>query len=87
MIGLVKLVARPGYEDIVGSGQTVQASDTDWTIVRLPFPTDDPKTGHVKVGYVNKEIGMSISRADAAAFMLKEVQEARYLRQAPVISN
>ena len=87
MIGLVKLVARAGYEDMVGSAQAVRTSDLDWTIVRLPFPTDDPKTGHVKVGYLNKESGTRISRADAAEFMLKEVQEARYLREAPVISN
>jgi hypothetical protein len=72
---------------MVGSAQAVRASDTDWTIVRLPFPTGDPATGRVRVGLVNKETGARISRADAAASMLKEAQEARYLRQAPVISN
>ena len=87
MIGLVRLIARAGYEDMVGSAQAVRASNVDWTIVRLPFPTDDPKTGHVKVGYLNKDSGTRISRADAAEFMLKEVQAARYLREAPVISN
>jgi nucleoside-diphosphate-sugar epimerase len=87
MIGLVKLVARAGYEDMVGSAQAVRTSNVDWTIVRLPYPTDDPATGHVKVGYVNKATGTRISRADAAAFMLKEMQETLYLRQAPVISN
>lgn len=87
MIGLVRLLARAGYDDMVSSAQAVRASDVDWTIVRLPFPTDDPKTGHVKVGYLNKESGSRISRTDAAEFMLKEVQEGRYLREAPVISN
>jgi putative NADH-flavin reductase len=87
MIGLVRLVAHAGYEDMVGSAQAVRSSNVDWTIVRLPFPTDDPKTGHVKVGYLNKESGTRISRADAAEFMLEEVQEARYLREAPMISN
>jgi putative NADH-flavin reductase len=87
MISLVKLIARAGYDDLVGSVQAVRASDVDWTIVRLPFPTDNPKTGHVKVGCLNKESGTRISRADAAEFMLKEAQEARYLREAPVISN
>lgn len=87
MIGLVRLIARSGYEDIVGSALAVRASNVDWTIVRLPFPTDDPSIGHVKVGFLNKESGTRISRADAAEFMLQEVQTARYLRQAPVISN
>ncbi len=87
MIGLVRLVARGGYEDMIGSAQAVRASDVDWTIVRLPFPTGDPKTGRVKVRYLNKESGARISRADAAGFMLEQVQENRYLREAPVISN
>lgn len=87
MISLVKLAAREGYEDLVGSAQAVRASDVDWTIVRLPFPIEQPKTGHVKVGYLNKKSGTRISRGDAAAFMLEEVQESKYLRQAPVISN
>jgi len=87
MIALVKLIAPGGYADMVSSAQAVRASDLDWTIVRLPFPTADPKTGHVKVGYLNKESGSRISRADAAEFMLREMQEAQYLHQAPVISN
>jgi putative NADH-flavin reductase len=87
MIGLVKLIAPAGSADMVGSAQAVRDSHLDWTIVRLPFPTADPRTGHVKVGFLNKESGTRISRADAAEFMLKEMQEARYLRQAPVISN
>jgi NAD(P)H-binding len=87
MIGLVRLVAPAAYDDIVGSAQAVRDSDTDWTLVRLPFPTDDPPTGRVRAGLVNKEAGTRISRADAAAFMFKERQQARYLRQAPGISN
>lgn len=87
MVGLVRLVARGAYTDMVGSAQKARASDTDWTIVRLPFPTDDLATGRVKVGLLGRESGTRISRADAAAFMLKEVQERRYLRQAPVIST
>jgi putative NADH-flavin reductase len=87
MISLVRLVARSAYEDMVDSVQAVRASDTDWTIVRLAFPTDGPATGWVRAGFVNKETGTRISRADAAAFMLREMQQAAYLRQAPVISN
>ncbi len=56
-------------------------------IVRLVFATDDPATGRVRAGFVNQQTGTRISRADAAAFMLQEMQQARYLRQAPVISN
>jgi hypothetical protein len=83
MMGFGKLIMRASYDDIVGSVEVVQASDTDWTVVRM-VPTNDPPTDRVNAGYVNKAVG-TISRADAAAFILNEVCEAKYLRQAPVI--
>jgi hypothetical protein len=47
-----------------------------------------PKSGKVKVGYVGTgEVGMSISRADIADFMLKQIEDTKYLREAPAISN
>jgi hypothetical protein len=49
--------------------------------------TSEPKTGNVKIGYVNKAMGMRISRADLAEFMLEQVQETKYHRKAPAISN
>lgn len=86
-IGLVRLVLRSAYEDIVNTAQVVRASDCDWTIVRVSMLTDAPKAGSVKVGYVDKKMGMRLSRADLAEFMLKQVQDTKYLRQAPAISN
>ena len=85
MMGFGKLIMRASYDDIVGSVKVVQASDSDWTVVRM-IPTNDPPTGHVNAGNVNKAVG-TISRTDAAAFMLNEVCEAKYLQQAPVIWN
>ena len=87
VIGLVRLVLRSAYEDIVNTAQVVRASDCDWTIVRVSMLTHAPKTGRVKVGYVDKAMGMRLSRADMAEFMLKQVQDTTYVRQAPAISN
>ncbi len=86
-IGFIRLMLRPAYEDIVYTAQIVRASDCDWTIVRVSMLTDEPKTGRVRVGYVNKAMGMRISRADLAEFMLEQVQDTKYYRQAPAISN
>jgi hypothetical protein len=65
----------------------VRAPDCDWTIVRVSMLTHAPKTGRVKVGYVDKAMGMRVSRADMAEFMLEQVKDTKYLRQAPAISN
>lgn len=48
---------------------------------------DAPRTGRLDVGYVNKDMGMRLSRADLAEFMLKQLSDTTYLRQAPAISN
>lgn len=86
-VGLVRLVLRSAYEDIVSTAQAVRASDVDWTIVRASMLSDAPRTGAVRVGYVGRAVGMRISRSDLAEFMLKQVLDTAYLRQAPAVSN
>ncbi|MGA9349425.1 MAG: SDR family oxidoreductase [Anaerolineae bacterium] len=88
LVTLVRLMMHAAYEEIVNVAETVRASDLDWTIVRLTLLNDNPKSGKVKVGYLGRgEVGTWISRADIADFMLKQVQDTKYLRQAPAISN
>ena len=79
---------RSAYDDIIGVANLVRTSDLDWTIVRLTLLNNKPKSGKVRVGYLGKKgLGMWISRADIADFMLKQIQEMKYLHQAPAISN
>jgi putative NADH-flavin reductase len=88
LVNLVKLAMHAAYEEIIGVAETVRASALDWTIVRLTMLNDKPKSGKVRVGYLGKgEVGTWISRADVADFMLKQLEDTKYLRQAPAISN
>jgi uncharacterized protein YbjT (DUF2867 family) len=88
LVGLIKTVMRPAYEEIVGIAQLVRASDTDWTIVRVSMLNNNPGTGKVRAGYLGrKQVGTNLSRADLAAFLLGQVRDAAWLRQAPVVSN
>jgi putative NADH-flavin reductase len=64
----------------------LQGKDLDWTIVRFPMLTDGPRTGKYRVGYIGKNSGSRISRADGADFIVKELAEAKYVGEAPVIS-
>jgi hypothetical protein len=84
---VLKLVSRYVYEDMVRVAEAIRASDLDWTLVRVPMLTHDPPTGDVKVGYLGQGVGSRLSRADLAAFLLKEAEDPAYVRQAPVISN
>ena len=88
MVNLVKTTMHAAYEDIVSEAEAVRVSELDWTIVRLAILNNKPKSGKVKVGYVGSgEVGTQIRRADIADFMLKQITDTKYLREAPAISN
>ena len=88
MVNLVKTTVHAAYEDIVSVAETVRASDLDWTIVRLAILNNKPKSGKVKAGYIGTgQVGTQISRADIVDFMLKQIEDTKYLREAPAISN
>lgn len=84
---LLRLVSRHVYEDMKRTVDLVRASDLDWTVVRVPMLTAEPATGQIKAAYVGKGMGMRITREDMAHFMLQQAADARYIRQAPAISN
>ncbi len=84
---LVKTISGNVYADMVETVRIVRESEVNWTIVRVPRLTDGPKTGKVTVAWVGKGMGMQISRADLAAFLLGQLEADTYLHQAPAISN
>jgi len=84
---LLKLMAANVLADMSKAVDLVRASDRDWTVVRLPMLTDDPKTGRIQVGYVGQGMGPRIARADIAEFMLAQLTDKTYVRQSPAISN
>lgn len=88
MVSLVRTMMHAAYEDIISVAETIRSSELDWTIVRLSLLNNKSKSGKVKAGYIGTgEVGTSISRADIADFMLKQIGDTKYLRQAPAISN
>jgi putative NADH-flavin reductase len=84
---LVRLLTPNVLADMVQVVQKVRASGLDWTVVRVPRLTDDPARGNVRVGYVGKDVGPSLARADLADFVLKQLEDNTYLSQAPAVSN
>ena len=84
---LLKTTAREVYEQSYRHVEKVRASGLDWTVVRVPRLTEQPGTGHIRVGYVGVGTGTVITREDIADFILEEVQRNRYVCKAPMISN
>ncbi len=84
---LVRRLSRHVYEDMVRTVALVTASDREWTVVRVPMLTDDPPKGTVQVGLVGQGVGVRLSRADLAMYMLKQVDDKTQVGRLPVISN
>lgn len=84
--GLLTLMARDVLQDSTANVEIIRASGLDWTVVRFPRLLDGSKTGKYRVGYVGKDSGTQISRADGAHFILNELVEGKYIHQMPVVS-
>ena len=81
------MAPRP-WAEVRSAAEAVRASDLDWTLVRVAKLNDQPATGDIKVGHYGQGVvGLSLSRADMAAFLLGQVTDETYLRAAPAISN
>jgi len=73
-------------KDAEGQAQLLRESRLKWSIARGPRLTNGPHTGQYRVGWVGVNSGMSLSRADLAEFILKEVEEERFNYQMPFVS-
>lgn len=84
---IVPLFLREVYADMKLMEDAVMASETYWTIVRPAGLTDGPFTGVYRV-VVGDGVpkGRTISRTDLAAFLLKALGQAAYVRQAVAIA-
>jgi putative NADH-flavin reductase len=88
LVAIIKTTMRPAYEEIVAVAREVRASDLDWTIVRVSMLSNLAGTGSLRAGYLGRrQVGTKLARADLARFMLAQVQDGTWLRQAPAISN
>jgi putative NADH-flavin reductase len=66
----------------------VDGSGLDWTILRLPFLTDDPGTGNIHVfSPESGEIAHKLTRADLAAFMVAQLSSDEYIQKVVAIAN
>lgn len=88
-IGMIKRFAGTAYEDLAAVGRVIRQSELEWTIVRLPWLTSKPSDRPVAAGYVG-DPGIKLfflSRERLADFLIGQLTDRRWVRQAPVISN
>ncbi|MBI5670607.1 MAG: SDR family oxidoreductase [Chloroflexi bacterium] len=83
----LKTISPQVLKDSENYADQIRVSGLDWTLVRVPMLANGPATGNVRVGWVGVNTGPRLVRADAAAFLLRQLDDRQYLHAAPVISN
>jgi len=83
---LLRLMVKDVVLDSAANVKVIQNSDLEWTIARFPRLLDGEHTGKYRVGYVSKDSSAQFSRADAADFLLKELNEKKWVRKLPLVS-
>jgi putative NADH-flavin reductase len=65
----------------------IRQSRLEWIIVRPPLLTNSPHTGHYRFGehIEPKTLFPTISRADLADFMLKQLADGTFVRRTPTV--
>jgi len=83
---LLKFFLKQMFADREAQIAALQASNTDWVVLRLPRLTNDPPTGKWALGYPAMSPKLVICRADLAAAMLAQLTDTTWLKQAPIIN-
>lgn len=65
----------------------IMNSQLDWTIVRCPNIVDKPEKGNYIATLDGKGLKLSITLGHMAAFMVKQITDNTFSKQAPSISN
>jgi putative NADH-flavin reductase len=80
------LVLKRIYDDKDVQERMIRASGLDWTIVRPGLLRSGRATGRVRVLTEPKDWTMgSVTRADVAAFLVREAFERRFVGQTPLL--
>jgi putative NADH-flavin reductase len=65
----------------------IMNSHLDWTIVRCPNIVDKPAKNKITASLDGKNLKLSITNGDTANFMVQQLTDTTFSKQAPSISN
>lgn len=83
---LLKILSPAVLADAKAHLAVLEGSGLDWTVVRGPVLTDQPRTGKYRVGWVGVNASAKIGRADLAEFILTQATDSTFSRQLPFVS-
>lgn len=83
---IVPLIFKGLFEDKERQERELRQSNLDWVIVRPARLTNGPQKGGYHVVTDKSKVGIKISRADVAAFMLEQLTNEQYLKKTVAIA-
>ena len=80
---LFRVPLRMAMADHEQQEHWVRESNLSWTIVRPSAFTDDPLSGDYKFGFPSsqRDLKLTVSRADVAHFMLRQLHDEKFTQQ------
>lgn len=91
-----KAMVPAGSAEMTRIGEVVSQAgdDLDWTVFRIPNLNDGDEEGKLKVvasencdGAFLKEAGLDLSRGSLVKWLLREIEEGKWVHKAPVVGN
>ena len=85
---IIPLLLHRAFADKEVQENIIQSTHVQWVIVRPGVLTNGPKTGKYRAGFpvTDRSIQGSISRADVADFMLRQLTDTQYRGKTPGLS-
>ena len=79
----------PGaLREVQGITEVVSTSELEWTVARIFAPIDVPANNTVQAGFLGRDpVGIEMSRADIARFLVDQITDRDFVGAAPAISN
>lgn len=85
--GAIRLLQPKILKDAQAAVAAVTSSPLNWTVVRAPRLTDGKRSGEVRAaGHVGDDTGTALGRSDLVEFILDELEDDDWSRQAPIVS-
>lgn len=84
---VLPLLLRNVMQDHAKKERLIECSALDWVIVRPPRLTNGPYTGNYRSGEDVRDgtLLASVSRADVADFMVKQLTDDQYVHRTPAV--
>lgn len=87
MLSVMKWVAGEMLADAHRHADLIRETDLDWVVVRPPRLVNAAYSGEWQAGYLTLGPTSSMSRADLAEFLLRQVESDEWVGRSPMVSN